>query len=708
MHPRAITPVVHSVLCGATLFLATSLPARAEEQISVRELVGMPLEELLNVNITTASKLPERREAAPSTVYVVTEEQIKRLGLRDLKDILAIVPGVDTIDPHFFLSGGQRGFMGPFNQTLLLINGREINNLIAGETFISNQFRAQNIKQVEVINGPGSVLYGANAGAGVINIITKDVEGVEVTGGYGSWDTREINVQFGKRKDDLKIHGSVSFYQSDGEDFAGFLSNTNLASPLAANNSYRFLPNQYGYRNDATAIPVSLLVEKSAFYAGAEYYLNETGRGTSGIQWDYTEGSDHRELLMAYGGVKKAGLWDEKLDLKLEYRYYWEVFWGDHTEIFAEGPLTNFVSGVSITTNATPTDVENSRGFYSNKNSDGSQKHVANFETTYHFNENNTLVAGLNFERAAVVSAAFSLTNGVHPAIGLEQQQPAFTNYKVGVYAQDQARLFDDCLTATLGVRYDHHERYGDTFNPRSGLVYQPVESSVFKLLYGEAFREPTVFEIRNSQVPGADAIKPMKVRTVELGWHQYLGKYFKNEAVGYYTMADDVIVADNTTTNGISNAGKLDAYGFENILSFRYERLSGFVNYSYTHSQLDEPNFGTHRVYDIPEHKANLALMYEFMDNCSLGLLLRYRSDVDTEYHAGQPDVTIFNVPGFVTCDLTLSIAKLPWFEDASLDIIAKNLLDKTYYDPEPRAPAVVQHPQEGRSIFVRLTIRI
>src|SRR5262245_21252895 len=202
--------------------------------LNAEDIGKLSLEELLKVKITSATLLEEPAHTAPATVYVITSDEIEHLGLRDLKDVLALVPGIDTMDPHFFLLGGQRGFVGSFSQSLLLIDGREMNNLIAGETFISNQFRLNNVKQIEIINGPGSAVYGANALGGVINIITKtqnDFKGVELTGLAGSWRTYEAGAVFGWRRPNIGIRGGVSYYDTDGADFSEFLSDTRKASP---------------------------------------------------------------------------------------------------------------------------------------------------------------------------------------------------------------------------------------------------------------------------------------------------------------------------------------------------------------------------------------------------------------------------------------------------------------------------------------------
>jgi len=685
--------------CAALLF-AAAIPAPADDDVEVGSLLEMDIEDLFDVKIVTASKISELLSMAPATVYVITAEQIALLGLRDLADVLALVPGVDLVNPHFFREGGQRGFMGTFSQTLILINGREMNNLIAGETFIANQFRTHNIKQVEIINGPGSALYGANAVAGIINIITKtsdDLDGAQVKVSAGSWGTREASAVFGAQEGSLKLHGSFAVFETDGQNFSDFLSDPEKASPRAENNAYRRMPDEFGYDNQSRAIPVSLYLENRGFYGGLEYYQNVMGRGTSGIQWDYTQGEDYRELVMPYVGYRRDNLLDKKLDLKLEYRYYEEHFWGNHTE--GEGPLENPYTGEEKTADISDQDIAAYRGFYSNKRSEGSKKHVVKYENTYRVNPANTVVAGIDVEYADIVGAAWSRTNKPHPEITGEQRWPEFSNYKWGVYVQDLQKLYRDKVNLTLGLRYDEHEQYGGTWNPRGGIVYRATEKTIFKLLYGESFREPTVFELRNS-----DSIQPMTMRTYEVGWQQVLGRYFKNNAVVFYNEARDVIVSDSTEEGGISNKGEQTAEGFENQLSYQYGRILGFLNYTYTTSELDEPGKGRHEVYDIPKHKANLALMYEFVDDYAIGLVAHYRSEVDTEYYD-----EVYTLDDYITLDLNLRVLQLRGFDtEASLDITVKNILDEEYYDPEPRSPSVLQHPQNERGVFVTLTMTL
>lgn len=683
---------------SAWLLLALALGARDGMASDDKpDLSKLSLEDLLNVKVSSATQLQEAAGSAPATVYVITSDEITRLGLRDLKDVLAIIPGVDSIDPHFFLLGGQRGFVGSFANTLLLVNGREMNNLIAGETFISNQFRAGNIKQVEVVNGPGSALYGANALAGVINIITRTAapfEGVEVSASAGSFRTESADLIAGTTNGPLSIRGAISTYRTRGDDFSRFLSNTSEASPAAANNAYRRLPDAFGYDNDAHALSGSFTADYRSFYAGTDFYRNLTGRGTSGIQWDYTRGSDQRDLSMIYGGVRTERL-DHRLKAFIELRHYRESFRGNHTE--TEGPLENPDTGATITGGATDSDVESFRGFYSNFAGGGSRKNVAVAQATFAAAPRHTLIAGISSEWSHVVTASFMRGGPVDPAPTPDDLRPEYANWKHGIYFEDQSRFLGDRLVATIGARYDQHKRYGSAFDPRLGLVFKARPGTTLKLMYGEGFREPNVFEIQNS----LGTIRPTTLKTIEAGWNQSIGPQVTNQLVAFRNRADDLIVTDVIARGGISNKGELRSRGVEDVLVFRSGALTGYTSLTITSADLAEADAAEHRVLDIPHVKANAGVVYEISGSYAIGALARHHGRSDTEYHG-----STISVPRYTVFDATLTLFRVPW--RGSLQIIAKNVLDATYYHPEPRAPSVVKHPQDGRDISLRLTIRL
>jgi outer membrane receptor protein involved in Fe transport len=159
--------------------------------------------------VTSVSKSAESLVEAPATVVVVTAEEIERRGYIDLEAVLHDLPGFDfskRAGPSY-ANIYQRGYRSiETNRTLLLVDGVEDNDLASGTAWISRQFPLSNIERIEVVYGPASTMYGANAFAGVINIITRGGKGLAAAGsriGYdarvsgGSWDTRFFDATIG-------------------------------------------------------------------------------------------------------------------------------------------------------------------------------------------------------------------------------------------------------------------------------------------------------------------------------------------------------------------------------------------------------------------------------------------------------------------------------------------------------------------------------
>ena len=193
------------------------------------DLTDLPLETLMQLQVPTvvsASKFEQKATEAPSSVTVLTSDDIKHYGYRTLADILESVPGFyTTYDRNYSYLGASGVNTGNANdRILLLVNGHRINNDLNDSAAIDTSFilDVDLIDRVEIIRGPSSVLYGNNAFFGVINVITrqgKQVDGAEVSGMYGSYNAYSGRVSIG----DLFTNGlqfllSGTIYNDDGPE----------------------------------------------------------------------------------------------------------------------------------------------------------------------------------------------------------------------------------------------------------------------------------------------------------------------------------------------------------------------------------------------------------------------------------------------------------------------------------------------------------
>ena len=194
-------------------------------------LKTLSIAELLNQTVTTPSRIEESRDLAPGAVYVFDAETIRKRGYRSLGDLLRVVPGFSVFHKGLHLSVGVRGLNPNDNEKVtLLINGRESNN-VQEPDFLNGPINLQTFERVEVVIGPSSFFQRANTLAATVNIITKKLDGVELSYSGGTDTDYSANGIAGKRWGSEKfVTGSLTFERKDGFAAGDSRYKTNLWS----------------------------------------------------------------------------------------------------------------------------------------------------------------------------------------------------------------------------------------------------------------------------------------------------------------------------------------------------------------------------------------------------------------------------------------------------------------------------------------------
>ena len=208
-HHRHWRAIAVALAMGVGSISATE-PAATNEAAKV--LRSMSMEELMSVKVTTVSKKEERLSDAAAAVTAITQEDIRRSGVTTIPDALRLAPGVNVgrVDAHEW-AVAVRGLNDTFTSSLLtLIDGRTIYTpLFAGTFWQANDVLLENIDRIEVIRGPGSTVWGANAFNGVVNVVTKpaaETQGLLVTEGNGSQQTVAAGLQYGGKLSDQTFY----------------------------------------------------------------------------------------------------------------------------------------------------------------------------------------------------------------------------------------------------------------------------------------------------------------------------------------------------------------------------------------------------------------------------------------------------------------------------------------------------------------------
>ena len=560
-------------------------------------LMDMSVEQLMSVEVATvygASKYEQKVTEAPASVSIVTADEIRKYGYRTLADALRSVRGVYVTYDRNYDYIGMRGFNRPgdYNsRVLLLVDGHRINDNIFDTAPIGTEFPVDVdlIDRIEVIRGPSSSLYGTNAFFGVINVITRqpgDLKGAELATAAGSYGTYNGRVSYGKEyPSGLGMLLSGSAMHSDGPNslyFKDFQAiNGGLARHADGDQNYQL----YGKLSLGDFTLVGAYGSRTKTVPTASF-----GTVFNDARFQTTD---------AHGF----------LDLKYNHDF------GDQTQLTARAFYDNYYYHGDY-----PTD-----------------KEPANFDTTLPpvnpplVVQNQDLAWGtwwggeLQFTKTLPGRNKVSLGAEFRENSQQRQQNYDANPYTLylddrrsssiwALYLQDEIQLLDS-LILSAGVRYDHYDSFGGTTNPRLALIYQPVEGSALKLLYGSAFRAPNAYElyyddhVNNLANP---LLKPEKIQTYELIYEQYFHEHYRSSLSGFYYRVHDLITSQpvnpldpNDSETRYVNVDSINARGGELELEGKWQGgLEGRV--SYTYQRATDADSGA-SLTNSPDHLAKL-----------------------------------------------------------------------------------------------------
>lgn len=703
------------VLCW--ILTALFAPTQAQDSLMHLSLYDIDLNspEDQKISIISASKVQEDVKTAPATVYVVTADEIHENGYMTLLEVLENIPGVVAINPDYFALGGQRGSLSRFSQTLLLINGRPMQSLMVAEAFISQQFATHNIAQIEVVQGPSSTLYGANALVGIINIITKsessDFKGIEVQLESGSQNWQSGSVNFSWNKGSWKLGGSIRIHRSDNWDFSSFVQDTVNFSNGSPSILQQSVQGSELYNNRSRAFPASFQISYNGFYAGHESYMLETAKGLENIALNYRGQLDHRELFLNYIGWK--GSIDEKHFFNVEYQRYKEWIWGNEF-LFNPQAFDSLVQA-GRSPSAPITEQETLSYFtnvYSQKNSEGSTRHRLNLTYKGQLWSGGSLLAGYTYDRLDLLGFARSSSN-ISPDFNGQvsadnpQRKPFFLTNKHSLYAQFKKALLNETLYLTMGARYDRQNLYGSVLNTRAGVVYQPTEKMYFKVLAGQAFREPTIFEYGALNEEANLSLKPIRINSYELS-----GRYEFNEDInigftGYYNNTTNIII-ENSVSGWKNSDDNFSVLGLEATLNAKVGSGRTQLNYTYTNPQDQEINGKAFNYLNNYPHRINWGVSHDIGSQVVANIRLNYYSKI-TAFHGNESIETPIELSGFINANATLS-TKLIDVNGIKLQgsFRVRNILNGTAYHPNISRGGPMQFLQPGRQFIVKLSFLI
>ncbi|MBN2382647.1 TonB-dependent receptor [bacterium] len=645
-----------------------------EAEMETDDFDEMSLESILEMKLVTATQKEQTAAEAPAILSVLTAEQIQQLGITTLYEALDFLPGVQVSESFFgYTMVNMRGILQTHynNKVLLLINGHPMREVING-SFHLEIVPIQAIERIEVIRGPGSALYGTNAFAGVINIITrtaKENERLSAQLGGGSFSTWEAALNFGQKLETFEYFISASTRNDQGYPFNVEQDEKGASDTL-------------DYENDLTNFFGSVKVDDFTFSAA---FFDQTKQkfGITPVL-SYTGPSDYQG---GFVDLEWQHALNEHYKLKARLRY---------DEIEKEFEIGQFpYPGFQGHECADTLMLQDGQLFGSEINLD------------YTPNAKFSLLSGIVYEhyRTDPYLFKFKDDHSIHPNAAYYHSKNADD---LSLFTQGLL-FFTEKSHIVLGLRYNNNSDSGTSIVPRAGLVFEISPNTFIKALYAEAYRSPDFFE-KNVEtydvLYGSSDLDPEKVKSFDLALDTTLKQKFNFNVDVFYLTTDELVTrvptSDPKTTGDNAseyvNLGGQNIWGLEaSVLAPLTQKARLLFNYSYQTGENKETELEgqTEEIEKdlifIAEHTVNAVLSWKVNPWLSINPSLQYVSE------RGEVD------PYF----LANLVLILPVHKHVSLSLIGKNLTDEDYTYPEYIRNNIDEIPGgPERSFFIRANL--
>jgi outer membrane receptor protein involved in Fe transport len=698
--PRYLALLKQLLLISFFGILSSPSTLLAEEQDSEeQQALAMAEQEMLALFYETSS-LPTRTAQAfdklPAVMSVVTAEQMRKMGARDLRDVLRLIPGLQMgIGAVGYSQVTMRGMASHGAEKLkFMVDGHNVDiALTGGSALFFADYPIDSVQKVEFLRGPGSALYGSDALLGVINIVTRKKTNhnkTEVTARLGSFDSQRYNLESAGSLGPVKIWGSANYLTSNGADV--FVA-TDALSSSAINSDISNAPGHTSEWVERTILNLSAETEHIQFQG---QYINHEDGGFFNPGMSLTDQTSiGRDYFWTNLGYENNFL-DNQLTFKAELSYNRY----NHDYDVAAQP-----AGFSTANNIYTDDlhsiteaVVDEYGF--TLQADG-----------YFFNQH-TITLGSEV-RSTDLHDVFTTANyNPAPLPALQDVSSDFNWMKeadrlyYGIFLQDQYQ-YGDNLVVVIGGRYDYYDDFGSAFSPNLGVAYHFLPNWQFKLLYGQAFRAPSFRELyklpTGTSLQGDPELQAESVKTWQTVLEWKSSNNLTTSITAYHNDFSDTI---NTfvNENGIStfeNQADSQSFGFDLELRGKIPSpaidLSWFTIVSYIDSQQAD---GSDRP-GVASWLGSAGFDYSFAKNINLNTTMHYTGEIylDPTDPRDEPEsyllvdtaITIYNALGRLHgLDTTWSI---------------HNLFDQDYVYPEISGKMPGHFPRPGISTELWLT---
>jgi iron complex outermembrane receptor protein len=612
----------------------------------------LPLDELLNTRISTAAKYEQRVTDVPASVTVITAEEIARNGWHTLAEALSSVPGINITYDRGYTYLGARGVGLPddYNtRSLILINGQPMIDGAGGSTDIGTALGVDlaSVSRIEFVRGPGSVLYGSGAMFGVINLILKtEEESSSVMVGGGSDKTIASGRFAHALPNGFSMSVAGSFQNDDGQNrFIKEFDTPEHNDGLSVGHDYD------NYRTVMATVAghgMRLLAMTSTRTKGIP-------TGWYGTVFNSDQKINDKRKLLSLTAERRVSA-GSQLFLRTSY---------DQFDWRGQFPYPDDMATTHSSSTRINTDLRYVWDARPNHRVTLGAEHVANVRASYE-----SVVGGVK----RPIGGPFSIAS---------------------VYAQSEFQPLHS-LSVTAGLRYDRYIDVTASLNPRGAIVWHMNDANTFKVLYGSAFRLPTVFELDFEEpsqgiIPNP-SLKPERIQQLELVWEGRLTPEVLVRVSPYRLQMNGLIRNETDAATGLTqykNVTDVQSTGVE--LQVDHRRSDGLWSYA-SFTRQDATSNGV-RMLNSPANLVKAGI--------STPTLRPFQGALEVMYESGRTTLAGLETSGVFLTNLTLSTALR---SSLRLSVTMKNLFDTPY--ETPAGPAHLQDTisQNGRTVLVRL----
>jgi iron complex outermembrane recepter protein len=612
------------LICMCLLSFVPQYVSAQDTLPELKELKKLPIEELMNIMVTSASRTPERLTETASAIQVITNQDIRRSAVTRLPEALRLVPNLQVAQSGSNEWGiSARGFNGApisggslANKLLVMIDGRSVYTPLFGGVFWDVQnVLLEDIDRVEVVSGPGGVLWRANAVNGVINVLsksTRETQGIYVSGSAGTYMKAHSAVRYGSRI------GENTYYKVYGMRYD--YNSTELINGENARDEWNFT--QGGFRIDFTGSEKNTLTLQGDLYAGN---ANETN-------------------ITDFNGLNFLSRWKHNFTSRTEFTIQAYV---DQTyrKIGTSGLKENLVTY----------DVD------------------ADFRFTP--GQRNKILMGAAYRHMEDKTKS--------PANTFTPQNR--TLQLLSVFIQDEIEIIQDKLELTLGIKLLNDDYSGLNYHPTARIAWTPSFKQTIWSAVSQAVRTPTRFDVDPTIFTLVDhpEFKSEKVTAYELGYRWHPVRTYNISVTGFYNQYTD-LRSLNMTENPMvpfvfGNNLEAESWGIElagRVILLTWWRVRGGYTYLQKDFTITAENVlpGTELVEAIdPNHQVLLHSIMDLPNGFQLDIVGRY-VDVLPMVAVGTLNIPV--TPAYYDVN-----ARLAWaYRFVTFSIAGKNLLAKSH----------------------------